>query len=136
MTEKDVRVGWKELSEFTSEVFVHLGLPPEDAETEAEVLIWANLRGVDSHGVLRIPLYAEWLDKGTMNPRPDIRVVTETPASVMIDADQAMGPVVTKVAMKKVMAKAREVGIGWGLLRKTTHQGAIGYYAAMAAKPT
>ena len=133
MAQNEVRVPWKELQEFTAEVFVGLGLTREHAQTEAEVLVWANLRGVDSHGVLRIPLYRQWLEEGLMNPKPDIRVLKETPATVVIDADHAMGPVVTKDAMDRVIDKARDVGIGWGLIRRTTHQGAMGYYSLMAA---
>jgi LDH2 family malate/lactate/ureidoglycolate dehydrogenase len=134
MAQEEVRVAWEALQAFTKEVFVRVGLPPEDAATEAEVLIWANLRGVDSHGVLRIPWYVERVDAGQMNPRPTIEVVQETPATVVIEADHAFGPVVTKPAMHQVMQKAREVGIGWGLIRNTTHQGAMGYYALMAAQ--
>ena len=113
---------------------MRVGLPPEDAETEAEVLIWANLRGVDSHGVLRIPWYVERVEAGQMNPRPNIQVLKETPATLLVDADHAFGPVVTTFAMKRVMKKAKEVGIGWGFIRDTTHQGAMGYYPLMAAK--
>jgi LDH2 family malate/lactate/ureidoglycolate dehydrogenase len=127
-------MGSESLKEFTREVFVRVGLPPEDAEIEAEVLIWANLRGVDSHGVLRIPLYLEWVSAGTMNIRPNIQVLQETPATILIDADRAFGPVVTTMAMRRVMEKAKKVGIGWGLIRDTTHQGAMGYYSLMAAK--
>ena len=134
MAQDEVRVGWKELDGFTAEVFTRAGVPREDAQTEAEVLVWANLRGVDSHGVLRIPWYLENLETGIMNPRPNVRVIKETPATIMIDGDRALGPVVTTMAMRRVIAKAGDVGIGWGLIRETTHQGAMGYYALMAAK--
>ena len=134
MTQGEVRVGWEDLSRFTRDVFARAGLPPEDAETEAAVLIWANLHGVDSHGVLRIPLYMEWIDTGLMNPRPDIRIAKETPATLLVDADFAFGPVVTTMVMRRVMGKAREVGLGWGFIRDTTHQGAMAYYSLMAAQ--
>ena len=134
MPQDEVRVAWEPLKEFTREVFIRVGLPPQDAEIEAEVLVWANLRGVDSHGVLRIPWYLERVDAGQMNPRPNIQVLKETPATLLIDADHAFGPVVTIFAMEQVMKKAKEVGIGWGLIRNTTHQGAMGYYPLMAAK--
>lgn len=134
MAQDEARVAWGPLKEFAREVFIRAGLPPQDAEIEAEVLIWANLRGVDSHGVLRIPWYLELVDKGQMNPRPNIQVLRETPAALLIDADRAFGPVVTTFAMKQVMEKARQMGIGCGLIRNTTHQGAIGYYPLMAAK--
>jgi LDH2 family malate/lactate/ureidoglycolate dehydrogenase len=129
----DIRVAAEPLETFTREVFTRAGLPPEDAAIEAEVLVWANLRGVDSHGVLRIPWYLDNIDKGWMNPRPQIKVLKETPAVLYLDADRAFGPVVTVPAMRQVIEKARTVGIGWALIRNLTHQGAIGYYALMAA---
>ena len=134
MAAGEVRIKADDLRSFTREVFVRAGCPPADAETEAEVLVWANLRGVDSHGVLRIPTYVANIQDGLMNPRPNIRVVNETPATVLIDADRALGAVVTTMAMRLVMRKAKEVGIGWGLIRNTTHQGAMGYYSLMAAR--
>jgi LDH2 family malate/lactate/ureidoglycolate dehydrogenase len=132
MMADEVRVGADALRTFSQEVFSRVGLSPEDAAIEADVLVWANLRGVDSHGVLRIPWYVELVDKGDMNPRPRIRVEKETPATLLIDADRAPGPVVTTMAMTRAMAKAREVGIGWAVIRNTTHQGAMAYYALMA----
>ncbi len=134
MPQNDVRVPWEALKKFTREVFVRADMPPEDAEIEAEVLIWANLRGVDSHGVLRVPTYLENIRKGDMNPRPKVRILKETPAILFVDADRALGPVVTTDIMKRVIAKAKAIGIGWGLLRNVTHQGAMGYYALMAAQ--
>ena len=129
-----VRVGAAELQEFTKQVFIRVGTPSEDAALEAEVLVWANLRGVDSHGVLRIPSYLEMIDKGLMNPRPKIQVLKETAATVLIDADRALGPVVTVGAMRRAIEKARQAGIGWALIRNTTHQGAMAFYALMAAR--
>ena len=134
MGENEVRVAWEPLQQFTQEVFVRAGLPPKDAATEAEVLIWANLRGVDSHGVQRIASYVKNMAAGYMNPQPNIRIVQETAATLLIDADHALGPVVTVWAMERAIQKAREAGIGWALLRNTTHQGAMGYYAQMAAQ--
>ncbi len=133
MAGDDVRVSPAALQEFTKQVFIRTGMPSEDAALEAEVLVWANLRGVDSHGVLRIPTYLEFIDRGLMNPRPKIQVLKETVATVLIDADRALGPVVTTVAMRKAIEKARQAGIGWALIRNTTHQGAMAYYALMAA---
>jgi LDH2 family malate/lactate/ureidoglycolate dehydrogenase len=133
MAPNETRVSWETLKAFTKEVFVRVGMPPEDAETEAEVLVWANLRGVDSHGVLRIPWYVSLVDKGLMNPRPNVVVTKETPAILFIEADCAFGPVVTSFAMKKVMEKAKSVGVGWGLIRNLTHQGAMAYYSLTAA---
>jgi LDH2 family malate/lactate/ureidoglycolate dehydrogenase len=130
----ETRVPAAELEEFTKGVFIAAGLPSEDAALEAEVLVWANLRGVDSHGVLRIPSYVDMIGRGDMNPRPQIRVEKETAATVLIDGDRALGPVVTTVAMGRAIEKARAAGIGWVVIRNTTHQGAMAYYALMAVE--
>jgi LDH2 family malate/lactate/ureidoglycolate dehydrogenase len=123
-----------DLQAFTAKVFEGLGMPGADAATEAEVLVWANLRGIDSHGVQRVAVYSRAVDAGGMNPRPRIRVERETAATVLIEADYAFGPVVTVQAMERVIEKARAAGIGWGLIRNTTHQGAMAYYTQMAAR--
>ncbi len=130
----DIRVEGNRLQSFTAAVFERAGLPVEDAGIEAEVLVWANLRGVDSHGVQRVAGYVRSVEAGHYNPRPDIRIERETPATMLIEADRAFGPVVTTYAMKQAIGKARSAGIGWVLIRNTTHQGAMAYYAQMAAK--
>jgi len=135
VTEKKVRmVAWEPLKEFTREVFIKAGLPAEAAEAEASALIWANLRAVDSHGVLRIPWYIDNLDKGVMNPNPNIQTVKESPATMLVDADHAMGPVVTIQVVQKVVEKAKKAGICWAVIRNLTHQGALGFYAQMMAE--
>ena len=103
------RVSGDEIKRFIIDVMIKAGVPPADAEIEADVLVWANMRGVDSHGVLRIPLYVDYLRDGIMNPNPNIQVINETPATVFIEADNALGPVVTKMAMNIVMEKARNI---------------------------
>jgi LDH2 family malate/lactate/ureidoglycolate dehydrogenase len=130
----EVLVASEPLTEFTREVFVRAGFSREDAALQAEVLVWANLRGVDSHGVLRIPVYLDFIDKGWMKPRAKIQIEKETPATLLVEADCAPGPVVTTFAMTRVIEKARAVGIGWGLIRNTTHQGAMAYYSLLAAE--
>lgn len=122
------------LKKFATDILAAAGMPPKDAENEAEVLIWSNLRGVDSHGVMGIPRYMKNIDTGLMNPKPDIKVLKETPATIFVEADHAFGAVVTTFAMEKVIEKAKKLGIGWGLIRNNTHQGAMGYYAWMAAQ--
>ena len=134
MPNSEIRVPWEPLKKFIKELFMRVDLPEEDAEAEADVLLWANLRGVDSHGVLLVLRYLEATTQGAMNPRPNIQVLQETTATVTVEADRAFGPVVTVFTMKKVMEKAKSVGIGWGLIRATSHQGAMGYYSLMAAR--
>ena len=135
MAEGEMKVvAWKPLQEFTKEVFTRAGMPPEEAEAEAGVLLWANLRAIDSHGVLRIPFYLDYIEKGMMNPKPNIRIIKETPATILLDADRALGSVVTIKVMDMVVEKAKQVGIGWALICNLTHQGALGYYTQMMAE--
>lgn len=130
----DLRVDAQALRDFTREVFTRVGVPAADAAIQAEVLVWANLRGVDSHGVLRIPWYVDLVDTGLMKPRPNIRTLMERPATLLVEADFAPGPVVTTRVAERVIAKAREAGVCWALIRNTTHQGALGYYTQLIAR--
>ncbi|MFQ5997350.1 MAG: Ldh family oxidoreductase [Dehalococcoidales bacterium] len=130
----ELKVSWRQLYEFTREVFTRAGLPPKDAEAEAGALLWANLRGVDSHGVLRIPWYVENIDTGVMNPRPNIQIIKETPTTFFVEADRAMGPVATIFMVDLVVPKAKKAGVCWALIRNLTHQGALGYYSQMMAE--
>ena len=84
MTNPALVLPWQDLHDFAKRVFVRVGLPEQDAVTEADTLLWANLRGVDSHGVVRISWYVENTHNGIMNPTPDIRVTVETPAIALI----------------------------------------------------
>jgi LDH2 family malate/lactate/ureidoglycolate dehydrogenase len=122
------------LRAFVAGVLAKVGMPQDDAATVAEVLVWANLRGVDTHGVTRLPRYVNLIETGDMNPRPSIRVSKETPASVLIDADRAAGPVAMLRAKTEAVRKAREAGIGFALVRATTHTAALGYYTFAAAQ--
>ena len=121
------------LKDFTKQIFYKSGVAIQDANTQAELLIWANLRGIDSHGVQRIPTYLEWIETGIMNPKPNIIIEKETPATLLVEADKSPGPVVTKKITKMLIEKASKSGISWANIRNTTHQGAMGYYSLMAA---
>jgi LDH2 family malate/lactate/ureidoglycolate dehydrogenase len=122
------------LRAFTAALFARVGFGKADAAVQAEVLVWANLRGIDSHGVLRIPWYVELVETGLMNPRPNLTVVVETSATMLVDVDHGPGPVVTTKVMQWAISKARNAGIGWAFIRNTTHQGPLGYYASLAAQ--
>ena len=134
MISHEIRLSWKSLFESVKEIFVSVGLCAEDAHKVADVLIWANLRGTDSHGVQLIPWYVEAVDLGHMKIKPNVRIEKETPSALLIEADNAFGAVVTTYAMKKVMEKAKTAGIAWAFIRKHNHQGAMGYYTRMAAE--
>lgn len=122
------------LRKFATAVFGCAGMSAADAGIVADVLVWANLRGVDTHGVMRIPRYVNLIESGDMNPRPAIAVRNETPASVLIDADRAAGPVAMTRAGAEAARKARSAGVGLALVRATTHTAALGYYTSVAAR--
>jgi ureidoglycolate dehydrogenase (NAD+) len=127
--EKEARiVSPQALMAFVTNLFSASGLPPEDAKLVAKVLIWSNLRGVDSHGVLRIPGYLARVENGINNPAPDIKIVTDFPAAAVLDADRAFGQVALNRAAGIAVDKASECGIGLCLIRRATHMGAIGYF--------
>lgn len=128
------RIDAEGLEAFIAALFAKAGTSEADARQIAEVLVWANLRGVDSHGVLRVPGYLRRIDTGEFNPRPNIRVLTDLPAAVVIDADQAYGPVGMNRAMDLAIDKARACGIGACFVRRVTHMAAIGHYVLRAAK--
>ena len=129
-----IRVAADDLRAFIAQVFVKTGFSQADAAAVAEVLTWANLRGIDSHGVLRVPTYLGFVEKGQMNPAALPRVVVDLPAAVVIDADRAAGPAAMLMATDHAIAKARTAGIGLAQVRRTTHTGPIGYYALRAAE--
>ena len=121
-------VGDTELNAFATRLFSAAGLPPEDAALVAKVLVWSNLRGVDSHGVLRIPGYLARVENGISNPVPNIRVTADMPAATVIDADGAFGQVALARATEIATEKAAAAGIGLCLVRHATHMGAIGFF--------
>lgn len=128
------RVRAAALESFVTEIFIAAGTPAADAGTIAEVLVWANLRGIDSHGVLRVPGYVGRIESGEFNPQPDIAVIADLPAATVIDADRAFGPVGMSRGMDLAIAKAREAGIGVCIVRRVTHMAAIGWFALRAAR--
>jgi LDH2 family malate/lactate/ureidoglycolate dehydrogenase len=122
------------LRRFTSDVFARAGMSHADAAIVADALVWANLRGVDSHGVSRVPSYVEWMRRGDINAAARMRIVTETAAVVVLDADRAAGAPAMTTAMRHAVRKAREAGVGLVLVRATTHTAALGYYTLIPAR--
>src|SRR5262245_15633219 len=120
------------LRDFTTRVFERLGVPPHDAATAAEVLATADRRGIDSHGVARLHSYFDMLAAGRINPRPNVRVVRELPATATIDGDNGLGLVVGPRANEIAMDKAEAVGSAWVSVSNTNHFGIAGYYPLRA----
>jgi L-2-hydroxycarboxylate dehydrogenase (NAD+) len=120
------------LLDFCVRVFEAMGVPTEDAQITADVLVQANLRGIDSHGVARLARYVSGLRNGVMVAQPDEKVVAETATTVSLDAGAGLGQPVSHRAMKMVIRKAREYGCGFATVRNSNHYGIAGYYAMMA----
>ncbi len=133
MPETPVRVAVNELETFCHNVFGATGLSTDDARTQTDVLIWANLRGIDSHGIMRIPRYVTWLKSGVMRADAVMEVTQERGAASIVEAGQGPGAVAMSYAMRDALKRASTDAIGWTVVRRTTHSGAVGYYAAMAA---
>lgn len=100
----------------------------DDAALAADVLSSADRRGIDSHGIARLHTYVELLQAGRVNPRPNVRVVHETPGTATVDGDNGLGLVVGVKANRIAIAKARVVGTGSVAVRNSNHFGANSYY--------
>ncbi|MHA6246631.1 Ldh family oxidoreductase [Pontibacter sp. CAU 1760] len=123
---------YRQLFDFTQEVFLHMGCPPKDAKLAAEVLLEADLRGVDSHGVARLSGYVRLWEAGRINPKPQMRIVHETPSTATVDGDAGLGLVIAPKAMDIAIEKAEKVGTGWVSVKNSNHFGIAGYHAMEA----
>lgn len=132
-THDGVVISADDLTTFSASIFAAAGLSARYAEAQAEMLVWANLRGIDSHGVLRIPWYVGLIDSGDIVPDAVPRTTSETPATAMIDAGGAPGPIATLAGVEAAIAKARAVGAAWVVVRDLTHNGALAYYSERIA---
>jgi LDH2 family malate/lactate/ureidoglycolate dehydrogenase len=122
------------LQAFVAALFGKAGMSAAHAATVAEALVWSNLRGVDTHGVSRAARYVEFIETGIINATPDMRVVTDTPAVQVLEADRAAGAIAMNAAADAAMAKAAAVGMGMVMVRGTTHTGSIGMYTERIAR--
>lgn len=109
-------------------------VPADDAAGVAEILVEADLRGVESHGVTRVAGYLSMMRLGLLNPRPKVAVLRETATTAMLDGDQGFGMVVARRAMEAAMGKARAAGLACVTARNITHTGMIGFYPMLAAR--
>lgn len=124
----------QQLRTFTQQVFLAMGCDEEHAALAADVLIKADLRGIDSHGVARLSGYVRLWEKKRINTKPDIRVVHETPSTATVDGDSGLGLVVAPFAMKVAIAKAEKYGSGWVSVKNSNHFGIAAYHSLMAVR--
>lgn len=120
------------LREYTTHLFEKMGCPTQDATIIADVLIAAELRGIPSHGLMRVKDYFLMVDAGRINVNPKVRVIHETPSTATIDGDNALGPVAAKFSMQTAIEKAKTAGTGWVATKNSNHFGIAGYYSMMA----
>ena len=123
---------YEQLYAFTYAVFTGMGCSIEHAEIATKVLLSADLRGIDSHGVARLSGYVRLWQAGRINSKPAIKIIHETPSTAVVDGDQGLGLVVAPFAMEIAMQKAAAVGTGWVAVQNSNHFGIAGYHAMMA----
>jgi len=129
------RINHEKLTRFVQAAFEKLGVPAADAQIAAETLVAADLRGVDTHGVIRFSphaWYVKWLSDGSMTAKPNIRVISETPSTALLDGDRGMGMVIGHRAMELAIEKAKQCGIGMVGVRNSRHYGMSAQYALQA----
>jgi LDH2 family malate/lactate/ureidoglycolate dehydrogenase len=130
-----VWIPFSEMERFMADVFTGLGVPKPDARICADVLITADKRGIDSHGIARLKtIYYDRIRAGIQFPKTRFEVVKDGPTTAVIDGHDGMGHVIGTKAMALAIAKAKKFGMGMVAVRNSTHYGIAGYYAMMAAE--
>jgi ureidoglycolate dehydrogenase (NAD+) len=130
----DATVESGKLTRFAAACLEKLGLGSADARLVAETLVESNLRGVDSHGVVRLPHYAKRLRNGTVNPRPKISVQRTGASIAVVEGDRGMGQLVAVRAMREAIFLAKESGLGAVGARNSSHCGACAWFVEMAVR--
>ena len=123
---------YQSLLQFSESVFLKMGCPPAQASEAARVLLSADLRGVDSHGVARLTGYVRLWEAGRVNAIPDIKIIHQSPSTAVVDGDSGLGLVVAPFAMQVAIDKAMQAGTGWVSVQNSNHFGIAGIHAMMA----
>jgi L-2-hydroxycarboxylate dehydrogenase (NAD+) len=113
-------------------LFVRVGVPAADAAQAADVLLFSDIHGIDSHGIPRMRMYLNAIATGRVNLHPNITVLAESPATLTMDGDHGLGLVVAPEAMRRCIAKAQETGWCTVSVRASNHLGALSYYPMRA----
>ncbi len=122
------------LVEVTSRIFASRGTPPADAELVAKLIVQANVRGLDSHGIMRIPQYVQRIDEGRIVPGAEMTVVTETSSTALLDVNWNFGHLGAHRAAAMAMEKARALGSGCVGLHRCEHVGCLGLFTELVAR--
>jgi LDH2 family malate/lactate/ureidoglycolate dehydrogenase len=126
-----IRIDADVLRSFLTQVFQGLGVPRDDGRIAADVLVRADLRGVETHGINNLFQYVDPLSAGTLNPAPNITILRESPVTALVDGDGGMGLVVGVKAMDICISKAKELGLAAVVVRRSRHYGIASYYSLM-----
>ena len=122
-------ISFDKLWQFAYQLFIKIGCPADQARTAADVLLSADLRGIDSHGLARLSGYVRLWEAKRVNSKPSIRIVHESPSTAVVDGDQGLGLVIAPYAMEVAIAKAKQCGTGWVAVKNSNHFGIAGYHA-------
>lgn len=123
----------RDLTDFSTRLFQAVGVRQPDAELVSQSLVGANLRGYDSHGVMRIPFYIGAIKDKRVDPTATLTIERETPAVLVCDGGWGMGQVLCHDLLSRLSAKAKTLGVATGTLRRAAHIGRLGEYAEAAA---
>ncbi|MDR3420524.1 MAG: Ldh family oxidoreductase [Xanthobacteraceae bacterium] len=134
MRKSPIVVGHEQLGRFIRDALMAKGASAADAAIVADGLVWANLRGVDGHGVSRLPFYLRMIERGEIDPKARRRLTQDRAATFVLDGGLGFGPVAMMQAVGIATERARTAGVCFGLVRETTHTGAIGRYAQWMAE--
>ncbi len=130
----DIILPYPHLKKFSTEIFLKIGCPEEQANKAVDVLLSADLRGIDSHGLARLSGYVRLWEAKRINSNPVIRIVHESPSTAVVDGDAGLGLVVAPRAMEIAIEKAKTCGTGWVAVKNSNHFGIAGYHSMMALK--
>ncbi len=123
---------YQHLHQFALSIFRKIGCKEEEATLATSVLLQADLRGIDSHGIARLSGYVRLWEAKRINATPTIRIVHESPSTAVVDGDRGLGLVVSPYAMQVAIEKANVAGTGWVAVKNSNHFGIAGYHAMMA----
>ena len=123
---------YSQLWNFANEIFLKMDCPKEQAKQATDVLLSADLRGIDSHGLARLSGYVRLWELKRINAKPNIRIVHESPSTAVVDGDQGLGLVIAPRAMEIAIEKAKTCGTGWVAVKNSNHFGIAGYHAMKA----
>lgn len=124
----------RQLADYAAAVVERLGVPAADAREVADCLVLAELRGVDSHGLIRLPVYARRVKAGVVKARPAIAITSQFAAAALVDGDNGLGPVVGARAMAEAIELARTCGTGFVGVRRSNHFGPAAFYVEKAVR--